>query len=92
MLVRRVDYRIDKNNTRTIPVPRSINMYDVSGFYLLQQSLEIRSYVKMLVHKVLSARYRIAQEQFQHHWVEIFMMMVGSVLSDGYRITQEKLQ
>ena len=28
-------------------------MYDDSGLYLLQQSLEIGSYVKILVHEVL---------------------------------------
>ena len=44
-------------------------MYDVSGLYLLQQSLEIGSYVKMLVRKVLSDRYRITQEKFQYHGV-----------------------
>ena len=31
-------YRIDKNNTRKIPVPRSINMYDVSVLYPLSKT------------------------------------------------------
>ena len=41
-------------------------MYDVSGIYPLQQSLVIRSYVKMLVRMVLSDRYRITQEKSQY--------------------------
>ena len=49
-------YPMDKNNTRTIPVPRRRNMNDVSGLYPLQQSLEIGSYIKMLVCRVLSDR------------------------------------
>ena len=40
-------------------------MYDVSGIYPLQQSVVIGSYVEMLVHMVLSDRYRIRQKQFQ---------------------------
>ena len=46
-------------------------MYYVSGLYHLQQSQVIESYVKMLVRRVLSDRYRIKQEQFQHKGVEI---------------------
>ena len=46
-------------------------MYDSSSLYHLQQSLEIGSYAKMLVRRVLSERYRITQEQFQYHRVEI---------------------
>ena len=46
-------------------------MYDVSGLFPLQQSLVIGSYVKMMVRMVLSDRYRIIQEQFQHQGVEI---------------------
>ena len=42
--------------TRTIPVPRSRNITDVAGLYPLQQSLVIGSYVKRLVHEVLSDR------------------------------------
>ena len=49
-------YRMDKNNTRTIPLPTSRNVTDVSVLYLLQQSLVIGSYVKMLVHEALSHR------------------------------------
>ena len=41
------------NNTREIPVPRSINITEISGFYPLQQSLVIGSYVKVLVCEVL---------------------------------------
>ena len=48
-------------------------MYDVSGLYPLHQSLAIRSYVKMLVRRVLSDRYRIAQAKFQYQGVEICM-------------------
>ena len=40
-------------------------MYDVLGLYTLQKSLEIGSYVKMLVRRVLSDSYRITQEKFQ---------------------------
>ena len=39
---------------KKIPVPRSINVTDVTGLYPLQQSLRIGSYVKMLVREVLS--------------------------------------
>ena len=46
-------------------------MYDVSGLYALQQSQVIESYVKMLVRRALSDRYRITQEQFQYHRIEI---------------------
>ena len=46
-------------------------MYDVSGLNPLQQSLVIGSYVKMLVPRVLSDRYRITQGEFQYHGVEI---------------------
>ena len=38
-------------------------MYDVSGLYLLQQSLAIESYVKMLMRRVLSDGYRITHEK-----------------------------
>ena len=54
-------------NTRKIPVQRSRYINSVSGLYPLQQSLEIRSYVKMLVRRVLSHRYRRTQEKFQYH-------------------------
>ena len=47
-------------------VLRSRNIYDVSGVFPLQQSLQLGSYVKMLVRMVLLDRYRITQEQFQH--------------------------
>ena len=43
-----------KNNTRQITVLRSRNICDVSGLYLLQQSLVIGSYVEMLVREVPS--------------------------------------
>ena len=33
-------YRIDKNNTRTIPAPRSRNRTDVSGFYPSSQNMK----------------------------------------------------
>ena len=46
-------------------------MYDASGLYPLQQSVVIGSYVKMLMRRVLSDRYRITREQFQYHGVEI---------------------
>ena len=46
-------------------------MYDVLGLYPLQQSLVIGSYVKMLVRRVLSDRYRITQAKFQYQRVEI---------------------
>ena len=39
-------------------------MTDVSGLYPLQQSLVKGSYVKMLMRRVLSDRYRITQEKF----------------------------
>ena len=38
-------------------------MNKVSGLCSLQQSLEIGSYVKMLVREVLSDRYRIREEK-----------------------------
>ena len=41
---------------------------------LLQQSLVIESYVKMLVRRVPLDRYRITQEQFQYQGVEICIM------------------
>ena len=47
-------------------------MNDVSGLAPLQQSLVIGSYVE-LVRRVLSDRYRIRQEQFQYHRIEIRM-------------------
>ena len=47
----------------------------VSGLYPLQQSLEIKSNVKILVLEVLSDRYRIRQEQFQCQGVEIEKML-----------------
>ena len=59
-----------KKKARKIPV-RSRNINDVSGLYSLQQSLVIGSYVKMMVCRVLSDRYRIIQEQFQYQGVEI---------------------
>ena len=46
-------------------------MNDVAGLCPLQQPLAIGSYVKMLVRRVLSDRYRITQEQFQYQGVEI---------------------
>ena len=46
-------------------------MYDVSGIYPVQQSLVIGSYVRMLVRMELSDGYRITQEKFQYHGVEI---------------------
>ena len=49
-------------------------MYDVSGLFPLQPSLVIGSYVEMLVREALSDGYRIRQEQFQYHGVEICMM------------------
>ena len=45
-------------------------MHVVSGLYPLQQSLVIPSYVKMLVRRVLSDRYRITQDKFQYQGVE----------------------
>ena len=48
-------------------------MIDVSGYTLYRQSLVIGSYVKMMVRRVLSDRYRITQERFQYHRVEICM-------------------
>ena len=61
----------DQNNTWKIPVPRNRNMYDVLGLYPLQQSLLMGSYLKMLMCRVLSDRYRIIQEQFKYQGVEI---------------------
>ena len=55
-------------------------MYDVSGLYLLQQSLVIRSYVKILVRGVLSERYTITQEQIQYQPVEILIMLRACTL------------
>ena len=46
-------------------------MHDAWGLYPLQQSLIIRSYVKVMVREVLSDRYRTTQEQFQYQGVEI---------------------
>ena len=46
-------------------------MYDDSGLYPLQYSLVIGGYLKMLVCKVLSDRYRITQEKSQCQGVEI---------------------
>ena len=46
-------------------------MYDVSGLYPLQQSLVIGWYVKMMVPRILSDRYRIRQEKFKYQGVEI---------------------
>ena len=48
-------------------------MTDVSDLYPLQQSLEIGSFVKMLVREVLSDRYGITQANFQYQGVEIRM-------------------
>ena len=64
-------YRIDNNTARKIPVPWRRNINDISRLYPLQQSLVIRSYVKMLMRRVLPDRYRITPEQFQYHGVEI---------------------
>ena len=47
-------------------------MYDISGLNPLQQSLVIGSYVKMLVRRVLSDRYRITQDNSQYQGVEIY--------------------
>ena len=69
MLVRRV-LSVYRCRITQVPVPRSRNIYGVSGLYHLQQSLEIGSYVKMLMHEVLPDRYRITQETFQYHEVE----------------------
>ena len=46
-------------------------MTDVLGLYPLQQSLVIGSYLNMMVREVLSDRYRITEENFQHQGVEI---------------------
>ena len=49
-------------------------MYDVSGLYPLQQSLEMGSYVKLLVRRVLLDRCsRMTQEKFQYDGVEMCM-------------------
>ena len=48
-------------------------MTDVSGLYPLQPSLVEGSYIKMLLRRVLSDRYRITQEIFQYHRVEMCM-------------------
>ena len=61
------------NKTRKIPVPMSRNINDVSGWYPLQQSLVIGSYVKMLVHEVPSDRCTITQERFQYQGVGILV-------------------
>ena len=66
-------YRIDIEEHKKIPVPRSRNIDDVSGIFPLQQSLVIESYAKMLVREVLSDRYRIIQEQFQYQQLKILM-------------------
>ena len=66
MLVREVLSDKISKNTRTIPVPRCRNIYDVSGLYLLQQSLVIGNSAKMIVRRVLSDRWRITQDKFQH--------------------------
>ena len=59
-------------------------MYDVSGLYSLQQSLVIGSYVKMLVRRVLSDRYRTTQEQFKYQGVEICMMFQAYTLYNSH--------
>ena len=41
---------------KKIPVPRRRNINELSGLYSLQQSLEIGSFVKILVREVLSDR------------------------------------
>ena len=46
-------------------------MTDVLGLCSLQQSLVIESYVKMLMRRVLSDRYRRTQEQFLHQRAEL---------------------
>ena len=73
-------YWIDKNNTRTFPVPRSRNIIYVSGLYPLHQSLVIGSYVIMMVYEVLSDRYRRTQEEFQYQGVEICLTFRASTL------------
>ena len=79
-------YRIDKNKTRTIPVPRSRNINDVSGLYHLQQLLVIESYLKMLARRVLSDRYRTKQEKFQYQGVEIYMTFRVSTIYNSYQL------
>ena len=67
-------------------------MYDVSGLYLLQKSLELGSYVKMLMRRVLSDRYRITQDKFQFHRVEIYdvwaytLYQMPITFDKGYRL------
>ena len=36
----------------------------------VQQSLEIRRYIKMMVHEVLWDRYKMSQEKFQYQGIE----------------------
>ena len=55
-----------QDNARKSPVPRSKNIYDVSGLYPSQQSLVIGSYVKKMVCEVLSDSYRITQDKSQY--------------------------
>ena len=58
-------------NTRTIPVPTSRNINELSGLYSLQLSLEIGSFVKMLVRELILDRYRITQDKFMYQRAEI---------------------
>ena len=51
------------------------NINDVLGLYPLEHSLVIWSYVRMLVRRVLSDRYRTTQEQLQYHRAEIYITM-----------------
>ena len=44
------------------------------------ESLEIGSYVKLLVHRVLSDRYRITQDKLQYQRVEIYMTFYRQIL------------
>ena len=57
-------------------------MFDVSGLYPLQ--LVIGSYVKTLVRRVLSDRYRMTQDKFQYHGVEIYDVLGLYPLSRTY--------
>ena len=60
-------------------------MYYVSGLYHLQQSLVIESYIKKLMRRVLSDRYRIKQEKFQYQGEEICMMFRAYTLYNSHK-------
>ena len=63
-------------------------MYDVSGLHPLQQSLVMGSYVKMLMRRVLSDRYRMTYDKLQYQRVELDMAFQAYAL---YQISSVQL-